>query len=88
MFKKMTNYWKKDKTLFCMEGIGYTIILVCNIWIITRPLPPAEIAIYWLLMNLIGFLIGSSIISPILLRTIFKQRLQKMVNNFIEIIKK
>lgn len=70
-----------------MEGIGYAIILICNIYILTRPLPPAEIAFYFLTINLIGFFIGSSIISPILLHTIFKKKLTKMLENLVKLAK-
>jgi hypothetical protein len=87
MIKKIKAYYNKyDKTIHCLDGISISIIIACNIWVITRPLPPAEIAFWWLLMNLIGFLIGLPIAWG-LLSTIFKPRLIKLVDNFIDYVR-
>lgn len=88
MIQKLRDYWKRDKILFCMEGIGYSIIIACNIYVLTRPIPIAEIGFYLLIMNLIGFFIGSSVVQPVLLGTIFKKKFHKMIENIIEKAKK
>jgi hypothetical protein len=87
IFKYLIDSWKHDKVLCCMEMIGYSIILACNIFIITRPIPATEIAAYFLFANLIGFFIGSSIIKPVLLGTIFKKKFDKMIENIIKMAK-
>lgn len=84
MFEKFKEYWNKyDKTIHCMDGIAYSLIIGCNIWVITRDLPPAEIAFWWALMNAIGVFIGLSIVRPILLTTVFKERMKTFADNII-----
>jgi len=87
LLEKIRLDWQRDKVLFFMEYIGYLIILSCNIWVLTRPLPVAEIAFWWLIMNLIGFFIGASIIQPILLHTVFKERFKSLIDKIIEKVK-
>jgi hypothetical protein len=87
IFKYLKDSWKHDKVLCCMEMIGYSIIIACNTYIITRPIPPAEVAAYFLFANLIGFLIGISIVKPVLLGTIFKKKFDKMIENIIKMAK-
>lgn len=85
MFEKFKAYWNKyDKTIHCMDGISWSIIIACNIWVITRPLPPAEIAFWWAVMNVTGLFIGLSIVRPILITTVFKKRMLDFTDNILK----
>lgn len=88
MFKKVREDWQRDKVLFFMEYIGYTVILGGNIWIVTRPISPYEVLFYVIIANLTGFFIGASVIRPVLLGTIFKKRFNQMIDKIIEMAKK